>query len=241
MHWLKKHRDDLKLPDTEGVPVDTDIAACRMETDGAAGAEIDTEAVLIKIYDHKDIHRYMDDEDSVTLSLKLNDMIEVVGIYTAPVVHLAPVGTEFPGYDVFSGFEGLDGAELTSKLPTLHCILLRRLGSTFPICATLRSGEVHNPFLHNAMSSPGSTNACAEELQRVGKAVADALGGDVLSANYVALSIISRVLSRDRGVVVGPLHLNICAVSPMDPRVEALSAVLRNIVPRLVEVVLCMK
>ncbi len=233
---MKKQRDDdLKVSGAGGVPAG-EVAAGPMESDEQ---EIDGEAVLVKIYDHKDIHRYMDDAESTTLSLKLNDMIEVVGIYVAPVEHtIPPTSTNFSGYDVFSGFEGLDGTDITSKLPALHCVVLRRLGSTYPMYPTLRPGELRNPFLQNlASGARGMSAAHAHaELQRVGSSVADSLGGDLLTANYVTLSIISRVLSRDRGAVVGPLHLNICGVSPTDPRLAALGAVLRNIVPRLVEV-----
>jgi Mini-chromosome maintenance replisome factor len=83
---------------------------------------------LAKIYDYDDGF------------LKLNDMIEIIGVYTVdPYLSVPSLAVEeYPGFD---GFDDAIAASMTlppsSVAPRVHCILLRRLGSSFPLIIDL--------------------------------------------------------------------------------------------------------
>ena len=214
---------------------------------------------IVKFYEFKQSFSSTEDSDSDVLvsTLKLNDMIEIIGIYAARgSVDCCSLGeqvdlSDSQVFDVFTGFEDLDPAVQFVNYPIVHCINYRRLCSAFPLLVPVyvavsdinapsplgyALNMAGNPFITVSKPITNFEFNFKEALSMIYQRLTHALAGDYLSAEFIAMSIISRVISRHHGSVVGPLSLNICGVLPDDPRISALIETLENIVPRLTTV-----
>ena len=142
-----------------------------------------------------------------------------------------------------------------SIAPRIHCITFRRLGSSFPLLYPVhnRGCNVININSNTPSSSSSSLYSsslwenrqplrieCAQDIatkEWVVKRIAQALGGDILAAEYVVLAVLSRLYSREDGsLLLGSLSLSLCGCVQGDARVSALKAVLSEIVPLCVQV-----
>ena len=153
-------------------------------------------------------------------SIKLNDMIEIVGILSLDVaIEDGDAANEL-------GQHRVDSPAATVG-PRVHCITYRKLCSSFPLLkqisatggmplqcqypvANLRRDE--SVFLTNVNSDYTSLMGSARSIeirQAILNRLTKALDGDKLSAEYVLLVLLSKVYSRSDGVMLGALTLNL--------------------------------
>ncbi|GAQ93090.1 hypothetical protein KFL_012920010 [Klebsormidium nitens] len=182
---------------------------------------------LVKVYDDADA------------GLKLNDVAEFVGILTFDP-QLAAAGSVGRG-EPASGMpgEGAAGDSLDeelppslrlspSKVPRLQCIYLHKLPTLVPGLPPPAS-LAHAAAAQELAQSASALRACAVSLLTV------ALGGDTLAAQYLLLTLLSKVTGRAEPMAVGKLALNLVgcpAASP--PGASPLASVLRSALPALV-------
>jgi hypothetical protein len=209
---------------------------------------------LVKMYDFRSSVGSGDDEDGSSSVVKLNDMVEIIGIYNAYIGPASAAQDDMMAMISGDPFFGFDGSESTpgklANVPTVHCIVFRKLCSAYPLYRTVHqtSGSSGYELLpygnafsdiksgNNALpSSALPLNMCYDSVVRL---FSEALGGDTVSASYLALAIVSGVSSRPHSpdeAVLGSLTLNIYGVQPGDPRVASLAAALRKVLPRVMQ------
>lgn len=252
---LKSHKiEDSKLDILTGPAISqralaaiNDIKVSKTKVADSFGVEC-----LIKLYDFRQAGT-IGEEDEDSPSLKLNDMIEVIGVFTA---YEEPVdeATENRGGcnvmtmgmicgDPFSGFENCNNVRAKLiNVHTIHCLVYKKLCSAYPLYFSLGVGKDAlalcsrgNIFAKTSTVNPSIVHStCYDALvQRI----STALGGDDVSATYLALSIISGVTGRAPGdVALGSLTVNIYGVEPTDPRIQLIFNALKEILPRVVKV-----
>lgn len=197
---------------------------------------------IVKLYDI--------DPSEGTSPIRLNDMIEVVGVYSRENMgsFLAPLAAkpdnELIGGDPFGALEDFEGGMNRLKdVPVIHCVVFKKLCSAYPLFVPINDHNgrmaveynINVPLLQGRGTSDSSFDF-ASARSFVLERLTGALGGDALAAEYVMLSLISHVISRNADAAVGNLHLNLTDVSPNDPRIDALRREISNIVPRLISV-----
>lgn len=211
---------------------------------------------LVKLYDFRNEASCGDGEDASSPVVRLNDMIEIIGVlstYQEPhsstdeAQDQTAMSIAMISGDPFCGFENSDN--VLPKLvntPTVHGIIFRKLCSAYPVFRSIKSssgaGGYNICLLGNVFSDsdsralPFSYAECYESL--VGR-LSRALGGDIVSASYLALSVISGVTGTGPGdVALGSLTLNIHGMQPDDKRIAKVVSVLREFLPRVVQVIL---
>ena len=216
--------------------------------------EVGSTDCLVKLYDFRNDSGSGEGEDASSPVVRLNDMIEIIGIlttYQAPqcvsdeTQNQTAMSMAMISGDPFFGFENSDS--ILPKLvntPTVHGVIFRKLCSAYPLLRSPKPisdsggygvclrGNVFGDSENLSMSF--SHAQCYESL--VGQ-LCCALGGDVVSASYLALSVISGVTGSAPGdVALGTLTLNIHGMQADDKRIGDLVAVLQDFVPRVVQV-----
>jgi hypothetical protein len=183
--------------------------------------------------------------------IRLNDMIEVVGIYSRENMasfaqpFSSESNSEMFNADPFGALEDFEGMNRLRNIPVIHCVVFKKLCSAYPLLVPVHENNVlakqrveYNASLPlwQGRSVADSTLDFPTARSFVLERLVGALGGDALAAEFVALSITSHIVSRNAEAAVGSLHLNLIDIAPNDPRIEALKQELSNIVPRLVSV-----
>jgi hypothetical protein len=213
-------------------------------TDAASGAVTHgLSGAVVKLYDI--------DLSEGKSPIRLNDMIEVVGIYSrenmasfAPPLSSETTNAVFET-DPLGALDDFEGLSRLKNIPVIHCVVFKKLCSAYPLLISVHeknglslNAVEHNPCLPSLQGRSVSDSTLDFSTARsfVLERLVRALGGDVLAAEYIALSLISHAVSRNAEAAIGSLHLNLIDVAPNDPRVEALQRELSNIVPRLVSV-----
>lgn len=196
-------------------------------------------------------------EDSGS-GFRLNDVIEVVGVYTLDYATTSSSAQEagLLGFDFAADF--LDTLPPASIAPRLHCIAFRRIGSSFPLLGqvTVAGGEqvwatvprdgggiyAAKPVPHGVSFPPG-TPPLVLPPARLAAARADLLSlltailSNATAAEYVLLALVSRVATRtDSEIILGYLPLVVSGFNPGSSRVRALLDLIPRVVPRLVAV-----
>eukprot|EP00250_Pteridium_aquilinum_P012999 c21070_g1_i1 orf=136-1962(+) len=149
---------------------------------------------LVKVYDGLDA------------DLKLNDIVEFIGVLTFDpelTVHQETAGENSDGVQAAFLDEDISAQLPASRVPRLHSILQRKLsGDGLFRVMSGNSQECVNPE-----ACPRSDFA---ELRSslVGR-LTEVLGGDSLAAEYLLLHLLSRVHVRVEPMAVGKLSLNI--------------------------------
>ena len=195
-------------------------------------------------------------------SFRLNDMIELVGVYSLDysVSPVAAVATDDNDdgdgtLSAFAGFELMgDLLPPTSIAPRLHCLTFRRIGSSFPLLQEVRAGgwmciplgggvyagggdgPERGMDLHQlCVLQPAAMQAARAALLQ---ALTRTLLGDAVAAEYVLLALLSRVITRTESVIVGclPLVLSGFGAAGGSSLVAALRDVVGMAVPRSVVV-----
>ncbi|XP_065872936.1 mini-chromosome maintenance complex-binding protein isoform X2 [Euphorbia lathyris] len=160
---------------------------------------------LVKIY------------DSPQSELKLNDIIEFVGVLTFD----SEDTVEKKEDDVFSN-ENCDELLVNlppNKVPRLHCIVIQKLA-------------VHD-FLHSSPivePKPHLVKEIRESLLRYLTAI---LGNDTAASQFMLLHLLSRVHARADNVAVGKLSLNLMCLNKESVSVfgTQLSIAMKNLLP----------
>lgn len=210
---------------------------------------------LVKLYDFRQTG-CQGDEDDHSPTVRLNDMIEVIGVFSAYADVSVDAERNFSdpnamtmallSGDPFFGFES--SANIPRKLvnvPTVHCIIYRKLCSAYPLYYSPVDGSAnakkylsgHGNVFARLEDSDEYSLAHGECFNSLVSRLSSALGGDDLSAAYVALSVISSVSGRAPGdLVLGALSVNLHGFLPADNRIGMLINVLTEIAPRVVSV-----
>ena len=211
---------------------------------------------LVKLYDFRQGGSAGGDCDDSSPTVRLNDMIEVVGVlttYAAPLpdADQASFDPNAMAMSMITGdpFFGFESATSTPtklvNVHTVHCLVYKKLCSAYPlyIAPSSRSSDggyarsIHGNVFSDT-NRPGALSLshtdCYESLVR---RLGSALGGDTLSAAYVALSVISSVTGRAPGdVALGSMTVNLNGVLPEDHRMEKVVEVLKDVIPRVMQV-----
>ncbi|GBG62228.1 hypothetical protein CBR_g29836 [Chara braunii] len=170
--------------------------------------------------------------DNVDAELKLNDVVEFIGILTFDP-ELSAAGFSRNGRGVQSGgaaASGMcDGDDVDghsnmivvdedmlvdddnfavhlpySKVPRLHCICIRRVISSNPLLSHPGSDLEVSTMAKLPEEASALRQSLVERLSKL-------LGGDHLAADYLLLQMFSRVLSRKELRPIGSLSLNLTA------------------------------
>ena len=210
------------------------------------------------MYDFRNPARSSATDDDTSLTIKLNDMIEVIGVLNSyqdlnskSQISGDHSAAEIPTIsgDPFFGFEQADATPQKLKnVPTVHCIIFRKLCSAYPLLRSVgRSPDggsmVHEIMPHgNSFIGADSDNTLpplthVDCHNAVVKLFSDALDGDETSAAYLSLALVSSVTNRERGeVALGSMPLNIHGIHPDDRRINKLVSAIQRVVPRVVQV-----
>ncbi|KAJ7566567.1 hypothetical protein O6H91_02G109100 [Diphasiastrum complanatum] len=146
---------------------------------------------LVKVYDGADA------------GIKLNDVVEFIGILTFdPELSSAPQ-TEHELSNVTTTLlhEDLSILMPASKVPRLQCILLRKL-SSHNFLSTLPCLEENFTIFRQTPS------VVKQARQSLLQRLTSVLGGDCLAAEYLLIHLLSKVHARVDPIAVGKLSLN---------------------------------
>eukprot|EP00897_Mesotaenium_endlicherianum_P000995 jgi/Mesen1/10897/ME000095S10230 len=173
---------------------------------------------LVKVYDNADAE------------LKLNDVVEFVGILTHdPELSAAslagggddPMAAGLPEDEPSTRLPG-------SKVPRLQCLLLRKLAGPYPRAGAQVPG----------LEAPEALRSLMAPLRKsLLDSLAKLLGGDSTAAEYLLLHILSRVHARVDPVAIGQLSLNLTGVGAggaglSSGDIRGLTAALGQLLPR---------
>eukprot|EP01102_Stenamoeba_stenopodia_P013168 TRINITY_DN4234_c0_g1_i1.p1 TRINITY_DN4234_c0_g1~~TRINITY_DN4234_c0_g1_i1.p1 ORF type:complete len:742 (-),score=143.21 TRINITY_DN4234_c0_g1_i1:942-3167(-) len=181
-------------------------------------------ACIVKTYD-------ISDEEKPESSVKLNDIIEFVGVLSAePSIDRSSEQEDSYGMD-FGDFDERRGREPPATLvPRLHAISMKKIHFNNPLFAS------HLDYLKP--NSPEFERFCGEIMPNAdslrGHAIeylASALGGDKLAAEYLFLCLLSRVHNRQGPIPIGKMVLNIvgCPASVPHPSTSELKNAPKNL------------
>eukprot|EP01036_Dinobryon_divergens_P025343 gene25343-33877_t len=208
---------------------------------------------LVKFYD---IH---DDE-----SFRINDMVEIIGIYSQPAMISDPdnmtnnshfvSNSEMLEDEVFESV-GLSRHPAPENCPRIHCLVFRKLGSTFPL---LFQPQMHGSDVSYSMVasyttdpaiSPTYSGVATEMLTDTSKRLllqtrekiitllTEVCQGDALCANYLLLAILSGAISSstDGYIVLRMVTGAEITTEKRKKMVDSLGYVLSNLLPRCVQ------
>ncbi len=173
-------------------------------------------AVLAKVYDNYS-----------RLAIKVNSVVEVIGVLQAPIRN---ANTE----EEQATLDGVFVEEVIARnpaVPRLHAVRVRVL-----------QGWECNPALSSAVSQrglPGVRSDLSVVLQSMRdlllKFFASALQGDMLAAEYVLMTLVSRPASRTAaGAVLGKLSLNL--ILPTESDARNIAGALKALCPSVVHI-----
>lgn len=214
----KRHREactpafdveDMETDNVEEMSPNEDKRACQGTTYGSSAARPQLQGsfdpnmplgekklvpCLIKVYDGLDA------------DLKLNDIVEFVGVLTFDPelsVHHETAGEYSDGVQAAFMEEDVSAHLPASKVPRVHCILQRKLSSD-------RLFKAMPEFLPERYSPDVCSNSSFAESRKslVGR-FTEVFGGDSLAAEYLLLHLLSRVHARVEPMAVGKLSLNL--------------------------------
>lgn len=135
----------------------------------------------------------------------------------------------------------------SSVAPRVNVISFRRLGSSFPLLIQVNQLSMINQdtiseysiisksdgVFSNIITSPEfSTDDYIRIRKNILSLISLALNGDEITSEYVLLSILSRIHTRQDTTVLGYLPINITGLIEDDDRLLALQEVIKTIVPR---------
>uniref|UniRef100_A0A1J3JNI2 Mini-chromosome maintenance complex-binding protein n=1 Tax=Noccaea caerulescens TaxID=107243 RepID=A0A1J3JNI2_NOCCA len=138
---------------------------------------------LVKIY------------DSPESELKLNDVVEFLGVLTFDQNAMMDVDSLDETSDEFSEAESVQMP--SGKVPRLHCLIHRKLETQH--------------FLHTSslLTEPKSPQIFKEIRESLMKYLTSILGNDHIAAQFLLLHLLSKVHGRVDNVAVGKLSLNL--------------------------------
>ena len=205
----KRQRPGPALLDT---PTETPFAGLGLNLPSATPGGT---AILAKVY-----------ENCAGIALKVNSVVEVIGVLQNPIRNSSPEDNQ-------TTVEGVFAEEVMARnpaVPRLHAVRVRVL-----------QGWECNPAVTNAVAQrglPGVRSDLAPVLPSMRdlllKFFASALHGDMLAAEYVLMTLVSRPAARtSAGAVLGKLSLNLILPSESDARniSGALKALCPSVVP----------
>lgn len=164
--------------------------------------------------------------------LKLNEMVEFVGVYSIdPALATFTMGETTTTDEEMVSWPsaGQNQQETaahnppTSVVPRIHCLFHRVLPYVNPLLPAIKESEVYTDFVSSLKSDIVSIRS--EILQLLTKL----LHGDVVAAEFLLLSLISRVYGRCGALAIGKLPINLFKCSKEDARRVA------GVVERMVE------
>ncbi|KAH7443769.1 hypothetical protein KP509_02G050200 [Ceratopteris richardii] len=155
---------------------------------------------LVKVYDGLDA------------DLKLNDVVEFIGVLTFDPELTVHPGTVGESVDCIHGSfldEDISAQLPASRVPRLHSILHRKLSSDqlFQAMPMNTLGQLYPDALSRSSFEELRSSLVAR--------FTEVLGGDGLAAEYLLLHLLSRVHARVEPMAVGKLSLNIVEPRPM--------------------------
>lgn len=181
--------NEVKRQREEGVSSSCPMETCEGQSNGIEFdlnmplGETKSLPCLVKMYDGLDAE------------LKLNDIVEFIGIFTFDPELSAPLVQDAIGNSFFD--EDISRHLPASKVPRLHCIISRKLSSG-NLVSLYESSEVPS----TSLVMRGLRETLLQSLTTV-------FGGDSLAAHYFLLHILSQVHARVEPVAVGKLSLNL--------------------------------
>ncbi len=176
-------------------------------------------------------------------SIKLNDMIEIVGILSFEVAIEEDDHANESGHSMIESSGGSGGLRI-------HGITYRKLCSSFPLLKPIAvtGGQSPNLFAHikrdesiflSNINSEHTALINSSRSMEVRSAIINrltkALNGDKLMAEYVLLVLISKVYSRSDGVTLGALTLNMYGQQVNDNVIVAVREVIGSLMARCVQ------
>lgn len=195
---------------------------------------------LTKMYDCDDDH------------FRLNDMIEVVGVYSLDYSVVAGLPDENSIEYLLDPTLGLEQADdtlpPTSVAPRLHCISFRRIGSSFPLLQEIESQKIwgtipcgRGVYACVASSESHSASQMPKDLIQLARLnlltfLTSLMYGDSVAAEYLLLALLSRVVGRTESVILGCFPLVISGFNKSDEKVRSLKYLLSHVVPRCVRI-----
>lgn len=202
-------------------------------------------SALNKDVDLSCIAKFIDTADEQ--SLKLNDLIEVVAVYTLDNTQGPFNGGESEGDDL----EGMMDDQLPppSIMPRLQVLASRKLHSSFPYVSSMVDGRAVLPDRIDAVAVPDILSQLpfgrnigavrSSLLAAITEALSLPLSHNenaAVAAEYVLLALLSRIEARNDVGTVGCFSLNLVGSSSGDPRVRRLINLIETIVPRSINV-----
>ncbi|KAF9113803.1 hypothetical protein BGX27_000773 [Mortierella sp. AM989] len=152
---------------------------------------------------------------SSDVTIGVTDMVEVVGVLGASDKLMT--GDSFDFHEESAN---------SSKIPTVHAILMRKL-----------IDHGHPELSLNGQPEESDLKYYSEESQSIRESliqyIASALQGDLLSAELVLLHFLARVHSRPNGTVLGKFSLNLRDSTANSPIFPSLSKVMKNVLPKV--------
>jgi hypothetical protein len=175
---------------------------------------------------------------------KLNDLVEIFGVYTVNVDN----GESRSSIDDGNDDEDLFVHLPPSIYPRLQCITYRRLGSSFPLFQEISVDG--NPIFEvkelnhqdrrmigdiKSLSDGVDARRCREDILTL---ISGSIYNDPLLAEYILLAILSRVYGRDVSQAVGYIALDILLDYSTDSSVyiQRLQSCLAMLIPRVVKI-----
>lgn len=187
-------------------------------------------------------------------ALKLNDLVEVVAIYTLDNTLPSSIDRQQlgEGQVVDEGdFDMIfdDALPPPSIMPRLQVLAHRRLHSSFPYITSVMDGRAVLKGLQGSVALsdiPSQIMPTGESIDSTRTALISALAAVFASnpndkrasvaAEYVLMSLLSRIEARNDMGIVGGFTLNLVGASSGDDIVRKLSNLINMIVPRSVNV-----
>lgn len=147
---------------------------------------------FVKVYDSGNIH------------LKLNDIVEVIGI----IDFSEKSSTNFEARSVQGeGEQTLSSFHLPARIaPEIHALVIRKLNHINPLLLS-------SP-LTSVLESRSSVDFCQGMRRQLHSLLSQCLFGDDLAANYLLCCLLSRVYSRKDVMALGSFPVGISGLSP---------------------------
>lgn len=165
---------ECQLPMTDGVPQSCVIPPA---------TSTDSLPCLVKVY------------DSPESDLKLNDVVEFLGVLTFDPTTMMDMDS--PGDNSDDFYEAESVQMPSGKVPRLHCLIHRKLETQH---------FLHSSSLLTELKSPQMFKEIRESLM---KHLTGLLGNDHIAAELLLLHLLSKVHGRVDNVAVGKLSLNL--------------------------------
>jgi hypothetical protein len=139
----------------------------------------------------------------------------------------------------------------SSVAPRVNVLACRRLGSSYPLLIQVNQLSITNQdnqaeysiisksdgvFCNNIIIPEFSFDDYIRIRKNILLLFSNALNGDEFTSEYVLLSILSRIHTRQDSTVLGYLPINIAGLIADDSRMLALQEVIKSIVPRCLDI-----